>query len=384
MEGSCQNKRPGFLTIGIPTVCRKKQQYILSTLDSVVSGLSRGQRQEVVIVIYLADQDKTCRQNTKMEIRLKYPNLVRTCLIRFLHPPKVSAFYPPLIDKLKAERDKKLIWRSKQNLDFSFLLIQCQNLSSYYLQLEDDLMAVSRFYSTIKNTVVQRVTHWVCMEFNELGFIGKLFRSRDLMALATMIIEWYEHTPADDTYIEFYKRRNQKSRILIQPTLFQHVGLHSSLEGRLQKLKDPYFEGDIESKETVIRNPPANISTSMKIDFQHLPRHCYEGSKGFFLTSEPVISGDTFYVLFHSLQNVSRIFVQTGLALGKGHVLQEGVLELGGDFECTKRMFTNIYKFSRGVIDATVNRNNLRCIQIRVIASQNTLLMIKEISIYSV
>lgn len=374
----------GFLTIGIPTVCRGKHQYILSTLDSVVSGMSRGQRYEVFIIIYLADRDRLCRQNTEKEIRDTFSSYVRTCLIRFVNPPDEPEFYPQINSLYQIESEKKQIWRTKQNLDFGFLLLQCKNLSTYYLQLEDDVIAADSFYRVIKDTVIQRVTHWVCMEFIELGFIGKLFRSRDLESLAGMIVDWAEHTPADDTYIEFYKRRKQKARILITPTLFQHVGVHSSLQGRLQTLKDPYFEGDFQNKKFVHRNPPAKINTSMAIDFQHLPRHCYEGSRGYFLTSAPVFKEDVFYLLFLSLQNLSKIYVQTGLGVGKGNILREGVLEIGGHFECANKVFKDVVKFHKGLVNVIVNKKDVLCIQIRVTANQDTLLMIKEISIFSV
>lgn len=372
----------GFLTIGVPTVCRKQQQYVLTTLDSLVSGLSRGHRQEVVIVVYLADQNETCRRSTETDVRQKYPSLVQSCLIRFLHPPANSRFYPALSRQSGTNSEKKARWRSKQNLDFSYLLIQCQNLSTYYLQLEDDVIAVSWFYRSIKETIKKTASNWVCIEFIELGFIGKLFHSSDLVPLATMIVDWYQHTPADDTYIEYYKKRQQKSRILVTPTLFQHIGWHSSLDGRLQKLKDPYFESDLENKLFVNNNPPANISTTMTIDFQHPPRDCYEGSRGYFLTSEPVKDGNVFSVLFLSLQNLSRIFVQTGISAGRGNILEEGVLELGKNIDCRNQSFYNVYRFHKGMVDVRIDQKDVRCIVIRVTADQKSVLMIKEISVF--
>lgn len=355
---------------------------MLTTLDSLVSGLSRGQRQEIVIVVYLADQNETCRRSTETDIRQKYPSLVQSCLIRFLHPPAISRFYPVLSSQSGTNSEKKTRWRSKQNLDFSFLLIQCQNLSTYYVQLEDDIIAVSWFYRSIKETIKKTASNWVCIEFIELGFIGKLFHSSDLVPLARLIVDWYEHTPADDTYIEYYKKRKQKSRILITPTLFQHIGWHSSLDGRLQKLKDPYFESDLENKVFVNTNPPANISTTMTIDFQHPPRDCYEGSRGYFLTSEPVKDGNVFSVMFLSLQNLSRIFVQTGISAGRGSILEEGVLELGENIDCRNQLFQNTYRFHKGVVDIRIDQKDVRCVLIRVTADQKSVLMIKEISVF--
>lgn len=336
----------------------------------------------MVIVVYLADQNETCRRTIEDGIRQKYQSFVQSCLIRFLHPPAIPRFYPVLPGQPSTNSEKKAKWRSKQNLDFSFLLLQCQNLSAYYLQLEDDVIAVRWFYRSIKETIKTTASHWVCLEFIELGFIGKLFHSYDLVPLARMIVDWYGHTPADDTYIEYYKKQKQKSRILITPTLFQHIGWHSSLDGRIQKLKDPYFESDLENKVFVNTNPPANVSTTMTIDFRHPPSDCYEGSRGYFLTSEPVKKGNVYSVLFLSLHNISRIFVQTGISAGGGNILEEGVLELGGPLDCRGQRFTTVFRFHKGMVDARIDKTDVRCVQIRVTADQKSVLMIKEISVF--
>lgn len=120
----------------------------------------------------------------------------------------------------------------------------------------------------------------------------------------------------------------------------------------------------------------------MTIDFQHPPRDCYEGSRGYFLTSEPVKDGNVFSVLFLSLQNLSRIFVQTGISAGRGNILEEGVLELGKNIDCRNQSFFNVYRFHKGMVDVRIDQKDVRCIVIRVTADQKSVLMIKEISVF--
>ena len=52
--------------------------------------------------------------------------------------------------------------------------------STFYLQLEDDIVAKSGFLSFIKTKVLNEASDWFLMEFSNLGFIGKLFRSESL------------------------------------------------------------------------------------------------------------------------------------------------------------------------------------------------------------
>ena len=64
--------------------------------------------------------------------------------------------------------------------DYAFLWMWCNLKSSYYLQLEDDIVAKPGYLQFIKNKVLHDVGDWFVMEFSNLGFIGKLFRTESL------------------------------------------------------------------------------------------------------------------------------------------------------------------------------------------------------------
>ena len=56
----------------------------------------------------------------------------------------------------------------------------CNLKSTYYLQLEDDIVAKPGYLTFIKKKVLKDTGDWFLMEFSNLGFIGKLFRTESL------------------------------------------------------------------------------------------------------------------------------------------------------------------------------------------------------------
>jgi len=71
---------------------------------------------------------------------------------------------------------ERVRWRTKQNLDFAFLMMYSQPKATFYVQLEDDILAKKNFISTMKNYALQKISEkspWFVLEFCQLGFIGK-------------------------------------------------------------------------------------------------------------------------------------------------------------------------------------------------------------------
>ena len=108
-------------------------------------------------------------------------------------------------------------------------------------------------HATEKYTVTK--PNWFVIEFCELGFIGKLFRAKDLNTLINYFLLFYKYKPVDWLIEDIL--RNMKCSSLIStiqcealmktikvrhvPSLFQHIGGYSSLEGNIQHLKDQSF-----------------------------------------------------------------------------------------------------------------------------------------------
>jgi len=143
----------------------------------------------------------------------------------------------------------RFAWRSKQNLDFAFLMLQARNRGKLYLQLEDDVLAKEGFISTIYNFAMDRIVRkkpWIVIEFSELGFIGKLFNSENLIMFAQYLVMFYRDKPVDWLLESFLETKvctpeqerqkcestKSKLRVAHKPSLFQHIGTQSSLKGR--------------------------------------------------------------------------------------------------------------------------------------------------------
>ena len=86
----------------------------------------------------------------------------------------------PTFDQLKHnynDSDSRVKWCSKHVVDFAFLFYYAQNLSSYYLHLEDDVVCSSGFVTKIINFIDEQKELWINLRFSELGFIGNVFVS---------------------------------------------------------------------------------------------------------------------------------------------------------------------------------------------------------------
>lgn len=100
-------------------------------------------------------------------------------------PP--SDYYPiflnkTLTDPVFNDSTERIKWRQNQNYDICFLMAYCRERGYYYLNLEDDVLARPRFVTDImqfiNNSDITTNKKWLILEFSELGFIGKLFRTR--------------------------------------------------------------------------------------------------------------------------------------------------------------------------------------------------------------
>lgn len=179
--------RPAFLlskgrqgvsvVLGIPTVKRDKQSYLLGTLDNLISNMDEEEQNETMIVVFIGETDLEFVQLVAKQIEVRFNNYIENGLIEVLAPP---ASYYPNMDKLRItlnDPPERIKWRSKQNLDFSFLMAYAQPKGTFYVQLEDDILAKRGFISIMKAYALDKTAAkipWLVLDFCQLGFIGKL------------------------------------------------------------------------------------------------------------------------------------------------------------------------------------------------------------------
>ena len=143
-----------------------------------------------------------------------------------------SKVYPPLrgISKTLGDDEKRMFWRSKQTIDFAFLMQYCKSFSPYYLQLEDDVIATQDYDVYIRQYIKEKErTFWFNLDFSNLGFIGKLYRSDTLKNQARFFRLFYTEMPVD-LLMSAYRviLGNEESETTYSTNLFRHIGYESS------------------------------------------------------------------------------------------------------------------------------------------------------------
>ncbi|XP_044137044.1 alpha-1,3-mannosyl-glycoprotein 4-beta-N-acetylglucosaminyltransferase B isoform X2 [Bufo gargarizans] len=311
------------IVMGIPSVKREVHSYLTDTLNSLISELNQQEKEDCVIVVLIAETDAQYATTVADNIKSLFPNEIQSGLLEVISPS--PNFYPDFSRLRESFGDprERVRWRTKQNLDYCFLMMYAQSKGTYYVQLEDDIVAKPNYLSTMKNFALQQPSEeWMILEFSQLGFIGKLFKSLDLSLIVEFILMFYKDKPIDwlldhilwvkvcnpEKDAKHCDRQKANLRIRFKPSLFQHVGTHSSLAGKIQKLKDKDFGKQALRKEHV--NPAAEVSTSLKT-YQHFTLEKAYLREDFFWAFTPT-AGDFVRFRFFKPLRVERYFFRSG------------------------------------------------------------------------
>ncbi|CAN2388832.1 MGAT4 family member D [Pristimantis euphronides] len=318
------------IVIGIPTVKRDKQSYLMDTLRSLFSEMSAAEKEDCVVIVFIAEVNAQYTNELAYSVKESFPHEIQSGMLEVISPS--TSFYPDFSNIKETFGDSKdrVKWRTKQNLDYSFLMLYAQPKGTYYLQLEDDIVAKPDYFQSIKDFATQQPSdEWLILEFSQLGFIGKLFKCKDLAHVAEFFLMFYKDKPIDwllDHYLwvkvchpekdaKHCDRQKSNLRIRYRPSLFQHVGTHSSLAGKIQNLKDKDFDKKMLHKRHL--NPAAKLSTSLKVYQQYSLEKAYMGEECFWSFSP--VAGD--YILFEFAENLNL----------EGYLFRSGNSEHPGD-----------------------------------------------------
>ena len=288
-----QGRKRVTMSLGIPTVKRPSQSYLQSTLKSIFDGMDEDDAEDCLVILMIAEPfDKEYVAGVAEAVAVAFKDQLASGLLEIISPP--AHFYPNMstIRKTFGDDMERVQWRSKQNLDYAFLMMYARHRSTYYVQLEDDILTKPRFLKTM-HEVAQEYTAlnkpWFVIDFCQLGFIGKLFKNSSLPILIQFFLTFYNDKPVDWLLMDVIQtmvcspsnkweqcREDSKDfKIQYKPSLFQHIGTHSSLKGKVQKLKDKQF-GKVQLFKPH-RNPPAAIETSIKHYKRYSISRAYRG-----------------------------------------------------------------------------------------------------------
>jgi len=207
--------------------------YLLETLASLSEHTTVSEKSEVSVVVFLADSDAEYNNESVAALLKHHRDEISSGFISIIQV--LPSYYPQLSDLKRnfGDAPDRVQWRAKQVADFSLLFMYSVDISEYYIQLEDDIYSALGFVRAIRHYIgEQNHAHpeWAVLEFSELGFIGKLFRSSDLGHLAQFMMMFYVEQPVDWLVRYFKRAMNQRRTFLRKPTVFQHVGIKSSFD----------------------------------------------------------------------------------------------------------------------------------------------------------
>uniref|UniRef100_A0A8D3C4T5 Alpha-1,3-mannosyl-glycoprotein 4-beta-N-acetylglucosaminyltransferase A n=1 Tax=Scophthalmus maximus TaxID=52904 RepID=A0A8D3C4T5_SCOMX len=357
------------MVMGIPTVKRKVKSYLSETLRSLIDKLSPEEKLDCVIIVFVGETD------------VEYVHSVVAVL----------------------EKEFAIELSSVHSTSWLFPSYILSSPDTLFLQLEDDIVAKPNYFATMKNFALQLSSEdWMILEFSQLGFIGKMFQAPDLNLIVEFIFMFYKEKPIDwlldhilwvkvcnpEKDAKHCERQKSSLRVRFRPSLFQHVGLHSSLAGKIQKLTDKDFLKPLLHKMHV--NPPAEVSTSMKVYQGHTLEKTYLG-EDFFWAITPT-AGD--YVLFKFDRPISieRFLFRSGNQEHPGDKIENTtveilpVLESGVQnkekYKRTEDRFYRIGQFERGVAEGAVDPsfNPVLALRLSVLKDSAVWAIVSEVS----
>ncbi|XP_039285985.1 alpha-1,3-mannosyl-glycoprotein 4-beta-N-acetylglucosaminyltransferase B isoform X2 [Nilaparvata lugens] len=189
------------VAFGIPTVKREDQIYVLATLQNLLDGMSQVEKDNTIIIVLIAETNEDYILQITNSIQHDFQPHLDSGLIEVIVP--AASFYPDL-SKIKTnylnEPTDRFHWRTKQNLDFAYLMMYSHTKSKYYVQLEDDILAIPNFATIMVKAAHEETAtkeSWVVIDFCNLGFIGKLFKSVDLPQFAQFLLMFHTAKPVD-------------------------------------------------------------------------------------------------------------------------------------------------------------------------------------------
>ncbi|KAL3841884.1 hypothetical protein ACJMK2_020462 [Sinanodonta woodiana] len=376
-------KLKSYLTIGIPSVKRQGDMvYLYDTVNSLLRASSDAEKNDFVIVIYLAQQDQEWIQEVLLKIDELFPTEIESGVIQVISSSAKIYYDFTYLIRTFNDSAERVHWRTKQNLDYAFLFKYCENLSTYYINIEDDVIPAKGFFNSIKSFIGRQSVDWFCLDFSSIGFIGKLFHSSDLDLISHYLILFSYFQPADNLIDYMKKITTQFKDIRHKPSLFQHRGVVSSLRDKKQLIIDKSFKDQIavSQKKYVIENPKASIETDMIAYDHYVPNSPYLVGNDLFWAYN-ITKGNYYKIIFEKPVNLTKIYINTGHEKKPHDILHHGEVKIGtSDLKCNRTESVADFH-EKFTLDESIP-NNITCLVIEVKEDQKEWLIIREIALF--
>ncbi|KAL9964435.1 hypothetical protein ACROYT_G028078 [Oculina patagonica] len=395
IHGGYPTKRR-HLTIGITSVTRPTgTSYLSETIQSLLQNMKDVDKTQTFIVVFLADLNETLKYVAAKDLAVTFREEIEENLLHV-----IGAFpqYYPKLSKLIlkfGDSEDRTKWRSKQNIDFAFLMCYCQELSDYYLHLEDDVTTSPSFFPKLHDFISSQEKPWPILDISALGHVAKVYHSKDLGNIASYFYLMYDEMPVDWLIGHWREIKAPGNAGFIGPaaSLFQHEGIRSSLKEKtwlLNQTYDRYF--DVYDQKYKGLNPPASVLSSIPPSKGN-PQDAYRRGSEYFWGKQIKVN-DSVTVKFHSVVKIKRVFVDTGSNLAIKDWLKSGVLQasfvsqnnnaqMHGTNTSSCGYFETIAPFEQGRANITFdNSKQTVCLRILVAQNQPEWLFLREIDVW--
>lgn len=122
--------------MGIPTVKREVKSYLIETLHSLIDNLYPEEKLDCVIVVFIGETDIDYVHGVVANLEKEFSKEINSGLLEIISPPE--SYYPDLrsLKETFGDSKERVRWRTKQNLDYCFLMMYAQEKGTYYIQVK--------------------------------------------------------------------------------------------------------------------------------------------------------------------------------------------------------------------------------------------------------
>ncbi|KAH8404503.1 hypothetical protein KR222_008965, partial [Zaprionus bogoriensis] len=310
--------------LGVPTVYRSEKNYLIETLYKLIDNMHHLHRHNCLIVVYIGETSPLVVQEIWQSLKKSFLQHLEDGLIDVIAPPVNYYANMESLAITLHDTPERVRWRTKQTLDYMYLMNYAQSRGSYYLQLEDDIDPSAGYFEYIykltemhTNFRLNDQRSWIALSFCDLGFIGKLVHTAELKPFLAYVQIFYNDQPIDWLLQAYVKLRccrwdsfqtTDCAReyflcfIHADQSQFQHKGLKSSLRDKKQQLKDKKFTKDLAQQRMRHLRQPLNLVASHK---RKTLRHQLnlELGESFFWGYMPQVSSLMRYMLNHQFDS---------------------------------------------------------------------------------
>lgn len=281
----------------------------------------------------------------------------------------------------------RVLWRSKQALDYVYLICYCSYISHYYLQLEDDVIASPQFVSKIADFINSQNSEWISLNVARLGYIGKLYPVQELPSLASYLRLFFNEMPVDwlEPKWKSYRGQDPAETKYRDASLFQHIGLISSFRPkesqRPNTLKEKFF--DQFNQKYAGLNPLAQVSSDLTA-IHGKPSDAYTKGDAYFHARFASPGNKVYDIFLMSETKLERIVVETGANFAEKDIIMTGTLAVSqvvvGTGQCSN--YESVEEFKFGRVDVALRGRVVRCIRVNILY-QGRWIYFREVDIWA-